>query len=88
WASLRAVGAEIVETEAFADHHVFSAVELDNLRKTAAHAGASLVTTQKDAARLGRAGLGIATLPVALAFDDPSGVDAALGRALASTSTI
>jgi tetraacyldisaccharide 4'-kinase len=50
--SLRALGAEVVALEGFADHHAFLPAELEALRARAVALGAQLVTTEKDAARL------------------------------------
>jgi tetraacyldisaccharide 4'-kinase len=50
--SLENAGATIAFFEAFADHHALSAGELASLRERAARAGARLVTTEKDFARL------------------------------------
>jgi tetraacyldisaccharide 4'-kinase len=48
----RAVGVDLVETRAFADHHAFTAAELDALEARADALGAGLLTTAKDAVRL------------------------------------
>jgi tetraacyldisaccharide 4'-kinase len=50
--SVLALGADIVATKAFADHHVFSARDCADLLNDAANAGATLVTTPKDYVRL------------------------------------
>jgi tetraacyldisaccharide 4'-kinase len=50
--TVRGLGAEIAGTRWFRDHHVFSARELIELRAQAA--GATLVTTEKDLARIGQ----------------------------------
>ncbi|MEJ1157748.1 tetraacyldisaccharide 4'-kinase [Prosthecomicrobium sp. N25] len=87
-ATLRACGADLAGFEAFPDHHVFSEADARRLLHAAGRAGAGLVTTEKDAARLG----GRATGPLAdlakasdvLAVDlvvaDPGALSAALGR--------
>ncbi|NEW90295.1 tetraacyldisaccharide 4'-kinase, partial [Rhodopseudomonas sp. WA056] len=73
-ATLRASGVEVVEQRAFADHHPFTAEELAELAAAARRGGLTLVTTEKDLARIGRAaaslGVEIVTLAVTLAFDD------------------
>lgn len=51
--TLRGIGALLAASHAFADHHVYSEAELEALRKEASGAGALLVTTAKDHARLG-----------------------------------
>jgi tetraacyldisaccharide 4'-kinase len=70
--SLRALGAKLVETHGFADHHVYSTAEIALLRERARNAGATLMTTEKDLVRMNageRAGIDV--LPVKAAFDAP-----------------
>jgi tetraacyldisaccharide 4'-kinase len=52
FATLRALNAIVVGTRGFPDHHLFRAAEIDLLRRTAARAGARLITTRKDIVRL------------------------------------
>jgi tetraacyldisaccharide 4'-kinase len=52
-ALLRSAGARLLHTRAFGDHHRFSLRELESARALARREGALLVTTEKDAARLG-----------------------------------
>ena len=78
--TLRALGAEIIETEAFPDHHAFSPREIAGLQARANRRGAALVTTEKDAVRLGPAAEQLLTLPVRLALADESGLQALLGK--------
>ncbi|HEY9548383.1 MAG TPA: tetraacyldisaccharide 4'-kinase, partial [Kiloniellaceae bacterium] len=69
--SLRKLGAEVAGWEAFPDHHPYDAATLQRLAAAAVAAGAQLVTTAKDAARLGAAappGLGV--LDVRLVWED------------------
>jgi len=54
--TLRASGAEIVRERAFADHYPFSQDEIESLIAEAKRDGLSLVTTEKDLARLRQAG--------------------------------
>jgi tetraacyldisaccharide 4'-kinase len=71
FATLREAGATLVETHAFADHHVYSHTQIARLRKRAGRANAALVTTEKDFVRLApkeRAGTDV--LPVRAVFDD------------------
>jgi len=71
--TLRAVGADIAATREFADHHPYSAAELEALRAEAKHLGARLVTTRKDLVRLPAAArTGIVALGVTLRFADPA----------------
>ena len=51
--TLRVAGALIAHTRAFADHHVFTAQELADLRALAAREQAVLATTRKDFVRMG-----------------------------------
>ncbi|MBS0239110.1 MAG: tetraacyldisaccharide 4'-kinase [Proteobacteria bacterium] len=50
--TLCSLGGDIVARKAFADHHMFSEVEARDLLDIAERAGALLVTTEKDLARL------------------------------------
>ncbi|MGO4711593.1 tetraacyldisaccharide 4'-kinase [Bradyrhizobium sp. 2TAF24] len=52
FATLRAAGVDVVETEAFPDHHPFVGPELAALAGRAARGDLTLVTTDKDLARL------------------------------------
>jgi len=78
FASLEALGANVVARRGFADHHPFLEREAMELLAIAARENALLVSTEKDLARLkGRTGalgrLAEATRPllVSLIFDDP-----------------
>jgi len=73
--SLRAGGIEVVRTRPFADHHMFSRDEIAALAAAAAREQLTLVTTEKDLARLhGRDDVPDAIVPFAvqLEFDDPA----------------
>lgn len=52
FATLEAVGAQIVARQAFPDHHPYGADEIQALVAKAQAAGLTLVTTEKDAVRL------------------------------------
>ena len=74
--TLRASGIEVVAERAFADHHPFSKSEIETLIAEAKRDGLTLVTTEKDLARL-RGGEGlpswaedIVPFAVTLAFED------------------
>ncbi|MEA3198532.1 MAG: tetraacyldisaccharide 4-kinase, partial [Gammaproteobacteria bacterium] len=54
--TLRASGVEVVRERAFADHHPFSKSEIEALTAEAKRDGLTLVTTEKDLARLRTAG--------------------------------
>jgi tetraacyldisaccharide 4'-kinase len=62
FSTLESSGAKIAGRRAFADHHVFSEAEARDLVETAERAGATLVTTEKDLARLSRTTGACATL--------------------------
>ena len=76
--TLRALGAEVIETEAFPDHHAFTPREIAGLQGRAKRRGAALVTTEKDAVRLGPAAEQLLTLPVRLALEDEASLAALL----------
>jgi tetraacyldisaccharide 4'-kinase len=52
FATLRRLGAELIEARAFADHHWFRAGEIASLRRDAQRTHSRLVTTAKDIVRL------------------------------------
>jgi tetraacyldisaccharide 4'-kinase len=52
FSTLRALGADVADTIAFSDHHVFSASEIARLKSKARNVGAMLITTEKDFVRL------------------------------------
>jgi len=86
--TLRAGGADVAETRAFADHHRFSQEEIARLAADAQAGSLMLVTTEKDMARIrsdarlaGHVAT-IATLPVELIFDDAAGLHALLSQRL------
>lgn len=97
YGTLRALGAEVARRQDFPDHHPFTAAEVANLVGLAEREGLVLVTTRKDAARLGVPGVAspeilsrIAVLDVDLVFTDaaaaPRVIDAAMtayGRRIA-----
>lgn len=79
---LEKCGAAVVARLPFDDHRRFTARDYATLSTLRQAHGARLVTTEKDAARMGdeRTTLGVDALPVALAFDDAGALDEALGR--------
>lgn len=79
FATLRAEGAEVVRGEALADHELLSETLLRRLEAEAAAAGAQLVTTEKDAARLPpHWRQKVLTLVVRLKIDDWAALDTQL----------
>jgi tetraacyldisaccharide 4'-kinase len=85
YATLRRVGAQIVMTRDFADHHVYRPREIEALIEEAGRRGALLATTEKDAVRLGqRHARAVMTLPVTLRFEEPAAVQRILRQALRS----
>jgi tetraacyldisaccharide 4'-kinase len=76
--TLRSNGIEVAQERAFADHHPFSAQEIDALIADAKRGALTLVTTEKDLARL-KSGAAlpdwardVVPFAVALKFDDLS----------------
>ncbi len=67
--SLEEIGALVAGWRWFPDHHLYSAAELAELSRTAESLSARLVTTEKDARRLG-AGDTVETLPVRLELEE------------------
>jgi tetraacyldisaccharide 4'-kinase len=75
YATLRRIGAQVVATRDFPDHHVFTQREIAALIDDATRRRAILVTTEKDMARLRpHAARAVATLPVTLRFEEPQTV--------------
>jgi tetraacyldisaccharide 4'-kinase len=83
YATLRRVGAQIVMTRDFADHHPYTPREIEALIEEAGRRTALLATTEKDIVRLGaRHARAVVTLPVTLRFDEPGVVQRMLRQAL------
>lgn len=80
--ALKAAGADLADFAAFADHEPYADSTLQALRRHADHAGAGLLTTEKDWARLGPAWRAQVTpWPVAAVFEDEAALDALLAKA-------
>jgi tetraacyldisaccharide 4'-kinase len=74
--TLAATGAELTDAIPFPDHHPYSEDDLTMLAQLAEEHGATLITTEKDTARMSpqwRAR--VATLPVTANFDDPAALE-------------
>ena len=68
--TLHQIGARVITTQSFADHHRYTAPELLALKSAAKTAGALLVTTEKDFVRIDASNrAGILPLPVHAAVD-------------------
>jgi tetraacyldisaccharide 4'-kinase len=79
--TLRDLGADLLRGEALADHAPLSETLLKRLEAEAMAAGAQLVTTEKDAARLPpHWRMRVLTLVVRLQIKDWTAIDAALAR--------
>lgn len=89
FATVESCGIAIAERRAFADHHRFTAEEAAELVMAAEHDGLSLLTTEKDHARMtGNPALAaLATkahvLPVTMMVDEKEALRGLLARALA-----
>src|SRR5437763_84352 len=67
YATLRRVGAQLVATRDFPDHHPYTPREVEALIEEAGRRGALLATTEKDATRLtARQARAVMILPVTL----------------------
>jgi tetraacyldisaccharide 4'-kinase len=70
--TLRASGIDVAGQRAFADHHPYSQTEIESLVAEAERDGLTLVTTEKDLARLRGQTQQIVPFPVTLEFDEPA----------------
>jgi len=70
--TLRASGIDVVEQRAFADHHPYSQAEMESLLTEAGRDRLTLVTTEKDLARLRDRPQQLVPFRVTLEFDDPA----------------
>jgi tetraacyldisaccharide 4'-kinase len=84
YATLRRVGAQVVATRDFADHHPYTQREVEALIEEAGRRGALLATTEKDMARLtARQARAVLALPVTLRFEEPASIRRMLRQAVA-----
>jgi tetraacyldisaccharide 4'-kinase len=70
--TLRASRIDVVQQRAFADHHPFTPGEIEALVAEARRDALTLVTTEKDLARLGDGAKDIVPFAVTLEFEDPA----------------
>ena len=79
--TLRSLGANLVRTHALDDHEPLTPGLMARLQRDAQNAGAQLVTTEKDAARLPPKWRGqVLTLPVRLEFENEEALQTLLQR--------
>jgi len=87
--TLERLGAQVVETRSFADHHRWRPNEIMAMVERAGALAARLVTTEKDWVRLpDEARSMVLPVRISLVFRDPSALDAVLKTALAAPSSI
>jgi tetraacyldisaccharide 4'-kinase len=88
FATLEAHGIPVAVRKPFADHHRYAVEEISALLACAQRNGLTLVTTEKDLARLSRDPAAVdliarsTTLPVTLTFSEAQGVEAMLRAAI------
>ncbi len=83
FAPLRKAGAVLAGASGFPDHHLYTARELDGLRRRAATMEAMLVTTPKDAVRLPPALRSeVTVVDVALRWYDPAQIERMLDKVM------
>jgi tetraacyldisaccharide 4'-kinase len=81
FATLAAMGVEVVDQRAYGDHHIYTQSEMARLKARARSENALLVTTEKDFVRLTPAEReGIVALPVEAVFEDASALALLLDR--------
>ena len=69
--SLRRAGANVVETEGYADHYKYKDADIESLFLLASEMGAGLITTEKDYVRLPKGyRKGVQVWPVSVVFED------------------
>ena len=77
--TVRELGADVDRVHRFPDHHLFTAAELLAVRTAAADRDAVVVTTEKDAVKLGPDAGRVIVLRIDLAFRGTAPSDVALG---------
>lgn len=88
--TLTGLGARLVETHPFPDHHPYLASEIEELDRRASAAGARLVTTAKDAVRIApglrdRIDGRLRILPVRVEWTRPQAMDQLLDQLFSSS---
>lgn len=79
--TVKKMGATLVETRGFPDHHNFTTGDMAELKARAMALGAQLVTTEKDFVRLdASARSGVAAVPIRIVFEDLVALAALLGK--------
>jgi tetraacyldisaccharide 4'-kinase len=85
FATLEAVGAEVIGREAFPDHHPYRRAEIERLLERAVCVDALCVTTSKDVVRLpADLRARVTVLPVAVTWRQPTALERVLEPALRS----
>ena len=81
--SLQAIGADVIESFEFSDHHKFSQDDIMKLVERASNQEAALVTTRKDFVRLSaEAKLMTTVFDIDLTFEKPQGLQSLLAEKL------
>jgi tetraacyldisaccharide 4'-kinase len=84
FATLEAIGAEIVHTDVFPDHYRYWGSEIKKLARQADARDAVLVTTAKDAVRMSPAWRSrVSVVDIELTFENPRELEALLEKAVA-----
>ena len=85
FATLRALGADLIDAHAFPDHFPYRSGDLDELWRAADRAHARLVTTAKDIVRIAPAvRAGIEVLSVEIRWSDPAALAGLIGPVVLS----
>lgn len=83
--TLHNLGGHVMASRAFADHHLYSVHDMEELKKEAIRHGAGLITTAKDIVRITPTERGgISVVNIAITFDDEPALAALIARARAA----
>lgn len=86
FATLRMIGADVLESVPYADHHLFSEAELKGLAEKARMRQALLITTEKDFFRLPKEWQKhVKTLPVGMVMEDQAAFEKMLAPLVAES---